>query len=418
MSRHQTHVSRVESPDRSARRATGRPFVDLGAAKEIAASILRHRTPRRLSVLGTYAAMWSVGRFSSLGLQGLDELLYPEWHEQDVKAPVFIFANPRSGTTLLHRLLSFDEANWVGPRLYETVWPSVTLIRGIGALGRIDEKLPGRPLRRVVDALNALLVGDKWDGVHHLGVDQPEEDEPAFVYGMLTPTAMLMVPHVEELMSRFDFDALPESTRHRFMDSYEGMLQRILFAHGGERRYLNKNVFFTPRIRSMAERFPDARFVYLVRNPYEVMPSFLNMFYRAWSFHSPEIARDSELVEKLAEIGFAYYRMGMRLLDEMPRERFYVIRYDDLVVDPKATVENLYEWLGLSIEPGFEARLDEALAAQQRYESPRDCTLESFGFTPERIRAELADVFERFGFDQEEPRERPLASVGAAADLF
>ena len=122
-------VPRVDVPE-PARRATGRPFVDVGAAKEIVASILRHRTPRRVSVLGTYMGLWSTGRLSSLALQGLDELLFPEWRDQEVKAPVFIFATPRSGTTLLHRLLSFDEGNWVGPRLYETVWPSVSHSQG------------------------------------------------------------------------------------------------------------------------------------------------------------------------------------------------------------------------------------------------------------------------------------------------
>jgi len=382
------------------RRSTARPFVDMAAAKQIARAVFRHPTPRRLSVLATYAAMWSVGRGSSLALQLVDEVAFPEWRTQKVEAPVFIFANPRSGTTMLHRLLSFDETNWVGPKLYETVWPSVTLLRSVSALSALDERIPGRPFSRLVDGFNALFVGDKWDGVHALGIDQPEEDEPSFVYGMHTPTTMLMVPHVEELLESFHFDSLPESTRHGFMDSYEGVLQRLVFARGGERRFLNKNVFFAPRVRSMAERFPDARFVYLVRHPYEAMPSFLNMFFRAWAFHSPEVPQDGELVAKLAEVGYEYYRLGLRLLETMPRDRLHLVRYDELVEDPKATVLDLYRWLDVDVSPDFERKLDDALAAQRMHESVRDYTLESFGLTKDSVYEALSDVFERFDFER------------------
>lgn len=380
------------------RRSLGRPFVDGAAALEIVRAMLRHRTPRRLGVLATYAAMWSAGRGLSLAFQLADELVDPSWREQPVRAPVFIFASPRSGTTLLHRLASYDTEHFVGPLLYETVFPSVALIRAIEALGELDSRLPVHPLRRLVDGLNAVLVGDTWDGFHKLGLDQPEEDEPSFVYAFHTPTAMLMVPHIEEISSRFAFDELPESVREGFLDSYEGVLKRILRAHGGDKRYLNKNVFFTPRVRSMAKRFPDARFVYLVRDPYEAMPSFMNMFTSAWRFHSPELANDPERLQKLAEVGYEYYRRALRLCDELSPDVLHVIRYEDLVADPKKTVEALYEWLGVPVLPAFEARLDEALASQRAYESQRDYTLATFGMTRDEVYDALRPVFERFGY--------------------
>lgn len=379
-------------------RHVGRPFVDGAAALEIVQSIFRHKTPRRLGTLATYATMWSVGRGLSLLCQAADEVVDRSWRQQPVEQPVFIFANPRSGTTLLHRLMSYDTDHFVGPLLYETVFPSIALIRGIHELSELDESLPGRPFHKLVGGLNAILVGDTWDGIHKLGLDQPEEDEPSFVYGIHTPTAMLLVPHVEEISSRFWFDELPASVRERFMDAYEGTLKRILRAHGGKKRYLNKNVFFTPRIRSMAERFPDARFIYLVRDPCEAMPSFMNMFTSAWRFHSPELANDPELLSRLAQVGYDYYRRALELIDELPQDRLLVVRYEDLVRNPKKTVESVHAWLGVPISPEFEEKLDEALASQRSYESQRDYSLSSFGLTREQVHAELAPVFARFGY--------------------
>ncbi len=385
-------------PVRKPRRRLGRPFVDAGAAGEIVSAVLRHASPKRLAVLATYSAMWSTGRGLALAFQAVDELIDRRWRDQPVEAPVFIFATPRSGTTLLHRLMAYDTDHWVGPLLYETVFPSSSLIRTIESLGEVDARVPGRPLHRLVDAVNAVLVGDTWDGIHKLGLDQPEEDEPSFVYAMHTPTAMLMVPHIDEIASRFWFDEQPEQVRERFMDAYEGVLKRILHAHGGRRRYLNKNVFFAPRVRSMARRFPDARFVYVVRNPYEALPSFLNMFTSAWRFHSPEIASDPELVGRLARVGYDYYRRSLELMDELPASRIRTVRYEELVQDPKHAVQSLYAWLGLPISETFRGRLDAALAAQRAYESQHEYSLESFGLTREQVYAELEPVFTRFGY--------------------
>lgn len=396
-----SYVSRPRSRSNPLRReGVARPFVDVGAAGEILRAVARHASPKRLGVLATYAAMWSTGRSISLGFQALDELVDPAWREQPVDAPVFIFANPRSGTTLLHRLMSFDDANFLAPLLYETVFPSSTLIRNVRALADRDERIPGRPLHRLVAGINRALVGDIWDGIHKIGLDEPEEDEPSFVYGMHTPTAMLMVPHVEEIASRFFFDELPEPTRKAFMDAYEGVLKRVLHAHGGQKRFLNKNVFFAPRVRSVAERFPNARFIYLVRHPYDAMPSFLNMFTSAWRFHSPELANDPVLLRRLAKVGYDYYRVSLGVLRSMPNDRIRVVRYDELVANPKRTVQQLYSWLDVPITPAFDKRLDDALAAQRGYESQHDYSLEGFGLSRDEVYEELKDVFEHFDFSR------------------
>ena len=393
--------SRRSAASSSREKRVGRPFIDFAAGAEIVRAVLRHPSPKRLGVLATYVGMYSTGRGLSLACQAMDELVDRGWREQAVKEPVFIFANPRSGTTLLHRLMSFDEEHFVGPLLYETVFPSSALIRGIRALSSLDESIPGKPLHRAVDALNAALVGDTWDGIHKLGLDQPEEDEPSFVYNMHTPTAMLMVPHVEEIVSRFWFDELPRDLRERCMDAYEGVLKRVIHAHGGNKRFLNKNVFFAPRVRSVAERFPDARFIYLVRHPYDAMPSFLNMFTSAWRFHSPELASDPVLLRRLAQVGFDYYRVSMRLMDDLPKERFRVVRYDDLIADPKRTIQDVYDWLDLPITEAFEAELDFALDAQRSYESQHDYSLEAFGLSRAEVYRELREVFDRFGFKRD-----------------
>ena len=128
------------------------------------------------------------------------------------------------------------------------------------------------------------------------------------------------------------------------------------------------------------------------------MPSFLNMFHAAWRTHSPEIAKDSPEVKALAQVGYDYYRYAMMCRDLLPAENFRVVRYDDLIESPRATVESVYEWMGLPITEAFRVRLDEATSAQRTYERPIEHTLEEWGLTREEVYRELQPVFEELGF--------------------
>jgi hypothetical protein len=56
----------------------------------------------------------------------------------------------------------------------------------------------------------------------------------------------------------------------------------------------------------------------------------------------------------------------------------------------------------MPVSEAFEAKLDEAMAAQREYESPRTVDLEFFGITREEVSTELREVFEVFGYDAPE----------------
>jgi len=158
-------------------------------------------------------------------------------------------------------------------------------------------------------------------------------------------------------------------------------------------------VFFSTRVRAVHEKFPDAAFVYLVRNPHDSLPSFLNMFYQAWKAHSPSIRPDGEEIQALKRLGYDYYRYALECRKEIPEDQFIVIRYEDLIRDPKKAILGLYGRLGMPVSEAFEAKLDEAVAAHREYESPRDFELDFFGISREEVSQELRDVFEEFGYD-------------------
>ena len=327
------------------------------------------------------------------GARKVDDIIFPEWSAQKVEQPVFIFANGRSGTTMLHRLMGLDEETFAGFKLHQSIFSAVSLQRSFSALG-------GNALAsKCVKTINQTFFEDNaWDGIHAMGIDKEEEDETTFVYCFESPSMSLINPFMRNYTRLTWLDSHGEAERESFMDFYEATVKKHLYSVGGNKRFLNKNVFFAPRVRSMLSRFPDARFVYLSRHPFEALPSFASMFHAKWQTHSPELGKATSASREMIDMGYAYYRAGASLVRDLPKERIHVVRYPDLVANPRRVVENIYDWMSLPMSDEFTARLGDATRKQRRYRSTHEYSLEEFGVSEAEVRRELADVFDFFGF--------------------
>ncbi len=382
-------------------------YVNKDGLREIRKVLFKQPTVGRLVTTAWIGALYTAIRQVTVGFRALDEVLYPEYRKQKIDRPVFVFANPRSGTTLAHRLISMDDEVFTTVKLYQTIFPSVTATRTFQRLIEVAQTRVGNVLNGVYDFFNNPLE-TRWTEVHHLSLDQPEEDVCTLLWSLQSPATGLLFPFMDELQSQTWLDRQNPDQRAAFMDSYESTLKRHVYQAGGK-RFLNKNVFFAPSVRSMYERFPDAAFVYLIRNPIDSLPSFLNMFYQAWKAHSPGIRPDGEEIQALKQLGYEYYRYALECRREIPKDQFIVVRYEDLVRDPKSTILGLYGRLGMPVSEAFEARLDDAIKGHRDWESSRAVELDFFGVTEEEVRSELRDVFEEFGY--EDPVELQLEAA-------
>ena len=145
--------------------------------------------------MALYWLMWvivAVGR-------ALDHIFFPRFKEQPVRAPVFIVAPPRSGTTLTQKLMCLDDERFIYNALYQTIFPAVCFQRFFDGLVWLDRKV-GRPMGRIVAWAEKKWFGG-WDDMHKLRFDQPEEDDGFFVYTFLTEAIFLL----------FDACAAPEA---------------------------------------------------------------------------------------------------------------------------------------------------------------------------------------------------------------
>ena len=102
----------------------------------------------------------------------------------------------------------------------------------------------------------------------------------------------------------------------------------------------------TPGNEHQAERifhrFPAARMIYTIRDPRSTLASLKRLSaYRGWPWDASRTAADLR----------CSYRRAADLARRMGPERFFQLRYEELLLRPQDTMRSLADWIGISFAP-------------------------------------------------------------------
>jgi hypothetical protein len=323
----------------------------------------------------------------------LDEIFYRGYRRVEIREPLFVLGVPRSGTTHLHRLLA-EDTNLTTFSTWECLFaPSVTERRFWLGVGRLDARV-GRPLGRLLDRIERLAFGGL-DAVHPMRLSDPEEDYFALVPVLASFILILPFPQSDLLwrMGTFDRD-MPESKRARLMEQYGNCLRKHLYVRGQDKRLLSKNAAFAPLAGSLAEQFPDARFLVCLREPQSTLPSQLSSLEPGIAFFGVESVVPDFHERLTAQLGF-YYNNLERVLGELPEERCAWVTMHELKSDLAHRMPRIYEQLGLPLSEAFRTAIGRQATEARSYRSAHDYSLARFGLTREDIDRDLGEVYAR-----------------------
>lgn len=327
----------------------------------------------------------------------LDPILFPSLRRTDVGAPIFILGHARSGTTHLHRLMSQDTERFSAFLLYELFLPSLLQKRLVRALEAFDRRWLDGALERRVRAWDQRRFGKTRD-VHALSLFEPEEDDGVLTYSCASGSWIVRLPYMGEL-DFYHVDEWPERKRRRHMRFYAECVRRQLHLNGAHKTHLSKNPIFAGRVESLLETFPDARIVVPFRHPYETIPSLLQLMRLAWKMRKWSDAEMDRSLRVLAEQSFHTYRHPLEVLERHPETPHAIVDYAELVAEPRKVVERVYAELGLEMTAEYQATLAAAQQAARAHSTTHRYSLEEFGLEAGEIRARLADLFERFHWE-------------------
>ena len=323
----------------------------------------------------------------------LDHVFFPAFRRVEVRKPVFLIGHPRSGTTFLHRLLTRTR-EFCAFEAWEIFLPSLvarTLLKRVIA-------------RRIAQGRTTFFPPE----VGHEGaLGQIEEEELLFMYTGNTQFVTCVSPlgfGDRDFTELVHADDQPERIRRRTMAFLRGCFQRQIHWTGNTRVVAKMN-YSGMRIRTLLEAFPDAKIVYVVRSPLETISSHLtlhrNMFDHMWGVQRIPRDRLERYYERRYEHNVAFYRYleDLTASGEIPAAQLMVLPYDELREDLATAIRKIAEFAELRLSDELQETIAQQSRTQTAYRRRHtNLHLEEFGLTEERVRKDLAFVFDRYGF--------------------
>ncbi|MBL7779541.1 MAG: sulfotransferase [Chitinophagales bacterium] len=338
--------------------------------------------------------LYGIHHIISVFFRVLDEIFHRNYKKQTIRQPVFIIASPRSGTTYLHRLMAMDDERFVYTKNAHTFFMTASFVQFYNLWKWIDRHLLFGAIKKFIAWLDKVFWGG-WDDIHPMGFNKAEEDELVFAQQMLSPGVYIPFPffHLNNA-SRF-LDNEPPLIRQRAMEFYESCVKRFVFRAGKNKTYLAKNVMSTGRYKSLLQKFPDAKIIYIARHPYQAVPSMASMF---TIMYGKKVPQDSAARKEWIRYGINFFKYSSDMRKNIASSQFYMLKYDDLLENPEESTLKIYNHFGWNVAEKFAERLRKEHVRSKNYKSTHEYSLEEFGYSKEQVYNELSEVMNELGF--------------------
>lgn len=305
---------------------------------------------------------------------------HPQARDAPIERPIMVLGLPRTGTTLLSELLHCDPANRSLMR-----WEAMDSVPPPEATNFASDP---RVEAARVDAgmLEALNPG--FTAIHYEAPDGPTECVAVFAqdFKSLLWECVANVPSYSAWLLACD-----QSSAYEY---HHGVLQ-LLQSHAPGRWAL-KTPHHCLALDPLVARYPDARLVMTHRDPITVVASLCSLV-RSLSGTFSDADHGTYINDHWTALGVELVERVMAWRALHGDDAFVDVPYRDLVTDPLAVMQSIYEHGGTELAPEAEAAMSRYLAehpqgehGQHRYD------LDDLGLDAGAIRERFGAYLERF----------------------
>jgi len=258
------------------------------------------------------------------------------------KPPIFILGHWRSGTTHLHNLLAQDQQ-----------FGYVSMLQASFPNSFMSNNLFHKILKLTLPETRPM---DNMELATYL----PQEDEMAL--GNLFPYTLYNAFYFpKEMIQKYiryvRFKGISNKIIKKWKKSYYFLLQKTTYSMKGKQLIL-KNPANTARIKMILELFPEAKFIHIYRNPYDIFLSSQNFFKRGIRPFMLQKVSDQEIEDYIFYVYKDVMKCYFKEKNLIPKGNLIDIKYEKLEKDPLNEIEKIYSNLNLSgfsnAKPSFQ----------------------------------------------------------------
>ena len=299
---------------------------------------------------GRALAVTQMSIFNSFTARKEEKLYGKEIAQVKGVDPIFILGHWRSGTTLLHNLMTRDK-RFAYPNLFQATHPHIFLIGEEMAKRRLSEK--GGEKRHM-------------DNIR-LTFQSPGEDEPALaVLSLRSPVLGWVFPKNMTYYDRFlTFNSVDDGEVDRWLSALDLFYRKLTLRYN--RRLIFKSPTHTGRIKCLIHKFPNAQFIHIHRNPYHVFQSTMRLYEKVL----PEVtlqnfdlqSMENTILNNYTTMYDAYFSSK----NLIPPGNLVEIRFSDLENDKIGQIGRIYDELGLPDFEEFRPELEDYVTTLSDY---------------------------------------------------
>lgn len=338
------------------------------------------------SPLITFIGLFILHLVVSIGMV-LDHLFFPSLRHTQIEKPIIIVGNPRSGTTFLQRFL-VQNGYGAGMRIWKMLYPSLLLQSLL------------KPFLPLLEKMSPARFHSK--AAHDTSLTGIETDDPSiffryfdglFLYGFFLAWAE------DDLRSLFD----PKfrDTSDRDFTWLEKMWKRNLIGEK-QKRMVAKIFSLGIRMVQFLRRFPDAKIIYLVRDPLQTVPSGLSLVTSIldsrFGFWNLPNEKKNQYIERLYA---SFLELSLRFHHDytngnIPKENIMIVQYNRLMQDFENVMSEINEFVGMIPSEVLIKTIQKTGNQQTQYKSKHTYNLKRFKLTESRIRNDYALIYMTF----------------------
>lgn len=303
---------------------------------------------------------------------------HPRHAEVVIERPIFVTGLPRTGTTVLHRLLTADPAHqglqmWLAefpqPRPPRETWPENPVYQQLAA--SFDQHHEENP---------------DYTGLHFMTADEVEECWQLLRQSLhsVSYETLAHLPTYARWLAQQDWT--PSYQRHR-------RNLQLIGLNDPEKRWVLKNPSHLFALDALFATYPDALVIQCHRPAETIMASMCSLSQHTtagWSngFVGAQIGADS----------LETWSRGLELFDaeraKHDSAQFLDVDYFEFIADPTGTVENVYRHFGLPYTDSARAAVKAVDdASKQGPRAPKHTySLADYGLTAEQVKERFAGL--------------------------